>query len=154
MQRKWWIKFGLQEGRKEGGISRELQEGLKLKTYRKVLWKEARKVIAREDLSATEKLVFWALMERFRLDTWSSHDAVVYYGLMTGLHRSSVSRAINSLIDKGIIQLVRDGRGEAGKYYSSLERGGKRHFLFVGLAYEVGKAEREAITRYTYRDKS
>jgi hypothetical protein len=46
-------------------------------------------------------------------------------------------------MEKGIILLVRDGEGEEGKIYESLERGGKRHFLFVGLAYEVGKAGRE-----------
>ena len=99
-------------------------------------------MIARQDLTPTEKIVFWAMLERFRLDTWSSHDAVVYYGLMTGLHRSAVSRAIRGLMEKGIILLVRDGEGEEGKYYDSLQRGGKRHFLLVGLAYEVSKAER------------
>lgn len=146
MKRKWWIKFGLQAGRQEGGISRELQSSLNVKRYRKVLWKQGRKVIARQDLTPTEKIVFWAMLERFRLDTWSSHDAVAYYGLMTGLHRSAVSRAIRGLMEKGIILLVRDGEGEEGKLYESLERGGKRHFLFVGLAYEVGKAGRERAT--------
>ena len=49
-------------------------------------------------------------------------------------------------MEKGIILLVRDGEGEEGKLYESLQRGGKRHFLFVGLAYEVSKADRERAT--------
>ncbi|QDP64570.1 MAG: hypothetical protein Tp1100DCM00d2C33371621_28 [Prokaryotic dsDNA virus sp.] len=63
---------------------------------------------------------------------------------MTGMSRNSFSKAINGLISKGIIKLVKEA--EEGKVFESLERGGKRHFLFVGLAYEFGKAGRERAT--------
>jgi hypothetical protein len=48
------------------------------------------------------------------------------------------------LIGKGVIKLVKEA--EEGKAFESLERGGRRHFLFVGLAYEFSKAGRERAT--------
>ena len=137
----WWIDYGLQNDRKQGGCSKELYFELSKKNYRTKLWRWGRKQIGRKDLTVSERLAVWSLVERFRLETFSSHDAVKYYALMTGMSRNSFSKAINGLIGKGVIQLVKEE--EAGKVYASLDRGGKRHFLLVGLAYEVGKAERE-----------
>ena len=148
----WWIDYGLQNDRKQGGCSKELYFELSKKNYRTKLWRWGRKQIGRKDLTGSERLAVWSLVERFRLETFSSHDAVKYYALMTGMSRNSFSKAINGLIGKGVIQLVKEE--EAGKVFESLERGGKRHFLLVGLAYEVGKAGRERATFQTSGERA
>ena len=140
----WWIQYGLKNDRKQGGCSKELYFELTKKNYRTKLWRWGRKQIGRKELTVSERLAVWSLVERFRLETFSSHDAVKYYALMTGMSRNSFSKAINGLIGKGIIKLVKEA--EEGKVFESLERGGRRHFLFVGLAYEFGKAGRERAT--------
>lgn len=125
--------------------------GLNRLNYRKVLWRWARKQIGRKDLTVTEKLVLWALVERFRIETWSSHDAVTYYSAMTGMNRNSTGKALNGLISKKVIQSVKDGEGEEGKFYPNLVRGGKRHFLLVGLAYDIKRAQTDHAADNRYR---
>ena len=100
----WWITAHAQEqgagtlvpislARREGDFSR----------VRSVVWGWFRRECGRTDLSVSAKLIMWAVCERWRYETWSSHDAISYYAKMTGVNRKTAGRAMTELIDKEII---------------------------------------------------
>ena len=70
--------------------------------------------------------------ERYSAQDYSSHDAVSYLALMIGMHRHTVSKGIQNLMDeKIIIWCAIDGER---KVLRSLKAGVQhKHFLFVGL---------------------
>jgi hypothetical protein len=81
-------------------------------------------------LSVGAKLMLWALCERWRYETWSSHDAISYYAKMTGVNRKTAGRGVGELIDQEIIWCVLEGEQ---KRLRRSQAKGRKHFLLVGL---------------------
>jgi hypothetical protein len=77
----------------------------------------------------TARFVGWALCERWRYETWSSHDAISYYAKMTAVNRKSVGKAIAELSDAGLIWIVLEGEP---KRLRKSQSGGKKHFGWFG----------------------
>jgi hypothetical protein len=103
---------------------------------RSCVWRIFRRACGREDLTVSAKLVLWAVCERYRFETFSSHDAVSYYCKMIGVSRRTAGRGMKELIEKEILWLVLEGKeGRLRKSQAS----GKKHYLLVGLAYEIIK---------------
>ena len=99
---------------------------------RQIVWHWYRSEVAgNEDLSMTARFVGWSLCERWRYETWSSHDAISYYAKMTAVNRKSVGRALAELSEAGLIWIVLEGEP---KRLRKSQSGGKKHFLLVGLA--------------------
>ena len=98
----WWITthenpsdragvfIPLALARRDGDFSR----------VRSVVWAWFRRECGRTDLSVSAKLIMWAVCERWRYETWSSHDAISYYAKMTGVNRKTSGRAMTELIEK------------------------------------------------------
>lgn len=103
---------------------------------RSCVWKIYRRECGREDLSVSAKLLLWAVCERYRFETFSSHDAVSYYCKMIGVSRRTAGRAMKELIESEVVWCVLEGvEGRLRKSQAS----GKKHYLLVGLAYEIFK---------------
>ena len=103
---------------------------------RSCVWRIFRRECGREDLSISAKLVLWAVCERYRFETFSSHDAVSYYCKMIGVSRRTAGRGMKELIEKEVLWCVLEGKeGRLRKSQAS----GKKHYLLVGLANEIIK---------------
>ena len=103
---------------------------------RSCVWRIFRRECGREDLSVSAKLVLWAVCERYRFETFSSHDAVSYYCKMIGVSRRTAGRGMKELIEKEVLWCVLEGKeGRLRKSQAS----GKKHYLLVGLANEIIK---------------
>ena len=130
----WWIVPGEIERERESGLvslslSRESRYFSKL---RNLVWKWYRwNVASRTDLSASAKLFGWALAERWRYETFSSHDALNYYTQMVGLNRKTCGRALQELSDANLVWIVLED--EQVRLKKSQARG-RKHFLLVGLS--------------------
>ena len=128
----WWITthenpsdragvfIPLALARKDGDFSR----------VRGVVWAWFRRECGRTDLSVSAKLILWSVCERWRYETWSSHDAISYYAKMTGVNRKTSGRAMTELIEKEVVWCVLEGEQ---KRLRKSQPGGKKHFLLVGL---------------------
>ena len=103
---------------------------------RSCVWRIFRRACGREDLSISAKLILWAVCERYRFETFSSHDAVSYYCKMIGVSRRTAGRGMKELIEKEVLWCVLEGvEGRLRKSQAS----GKKHYLLVGLANEIIK---------------
>jgi len=113
-----------------------VQEQKNYTKMRGCVWQIFRRACGREDLSISAKLILWAVCERYRFETFSSHDAVSYYCKMIGVSRRTAGRGMKELIEKEILWLVLEGKeGRLRKSQAS----GKKHYLLVGLANEIIK---------------
>jgi hypothetical protein len=97
-------------------------------------WKIFRRACGREDLNMSSKMLLWSVVERYRFETWSSHDAISYYAKMIGTNRRSAGRGMKDLIEKEILWCVLEGEK---KRLRMSQPAGKKHFLLVGLANEL-----------------
>ena len=97
---------------------------------RSIVWAWFRRECGRTELSVGAKLMLWALCERWRYETWSSHDAISYYAKMTGVNRKTAGRGVGELIDQEIIWCVLEGEQ---KRLRRSQAKGRKHFLLVGL---------------------
>jgi DNA-binding MarR family transcriptional regulator len=132
-EQKWWLVVEAIESPEESGL---IPYGLamKYKNYaklKKVVWKWYKKHLGRTDIKGREKLVLYALCERYSAQDYSSHDAVSYLALMIGMNRHTVSKGIQNLMDQNIIWCAID---KEKKVLRNLKAGVQhKHFLFVGL---------------------
>ena len=101
---------------------------------RSCVWKIYRRECGREDLSVSAKLLLWAICERYRFETFSSHDAVSYYCKMIGVSRRTAGRAMKELIESEVVWCVLEG--VEGRLRVS-QASGRKHYLLVGLASEI-----------------
>ncbi len=101
---------------------------------RSCVWKIYRRECGREDLSVSAKLLLWAVCERYRFETFSSHDAVSYYCKMIGVSRRTAGRAMKELIESEVVWCVLEG--VEGRLRVS-QASGRKHYLLVGLASEI-----------------
>tara|TARA_R100000654_G_scaffold25989_2_gene49502 strand:- start:62 stop:499 length:438 start_codon:yes stop_codon:yes gene_type:complete len=132
-EHKWWLVVdGIEDAEKSGLINYGLAG--KYKNYanlKRVVWKWYKKHLSRKDIKTREKLILYALCERYSAQDFSSHDAVTYLALMIGMHRHTVSKGIQKLMDLNIIWCAIDGER---KVLRSLKAGVQhKHFLLVGL---------------------
>ena len=128
----WWITAHTSE-RERAGVFVPLELARREGDFvraRGVVWDWYRRECGRTDLSPSAKLIMWALCERWRYETWSSHDAISYYAKMTGVNRKTSGRAMTELIDKEVVWCVLEGEK---KRLKKSQPGGKKHFLLVGL---------------------
>ena len=140
-EHKWWLVVeGIDDIEKSGLINYGLAG--KYKNYaslKKVVWKWYKKHLGRKDIKAREKLILYALCERYSAQDFSSHDAVSYLALMLGMHRHTVSKGLQNLMDINVIWCAIDGER---RVLRSLKAGVQhKHFLLVGLGVML---EREA----------
>ncbi len=138
----WWITthenpsdragvfIPLALARKDGDFSR----------VRGVVWAWFRRECGRTDLSVSAKLIMWAVCERWRYETWSSHDAISYYAKMTGLSSKTVGRCVSELVRADILWIAVEGEKRILK---TAKPGVRKHLLFVGL----GKLLVEELSR-------
>ena len=80
---KWWLVVeAIEKPEKSGLITYGV--AMKYKSYsklKKVVWKWYKKHLGRTDIKGREKLVLYALCERYSAQDYSSHDAVSYFPL-------------------------------------------------------------------------
>lgn len=137
---KWWVVVETVDS-KSGLIS--VNVASKFKNYAKlkrVVWKWYRQHLGRLDIGSSEKLVLWALCERYG-KSFSSHDAISYYGLMLGLSRQTVGKNLQKLMDKNIIWCAIDGNNQVmtRKLKAGVQH---KHFLLVGLNKMLVESEK------------
>ena len=128
----WWITAHAQAEEKTALIPIALaRRENDFSRVRQIVWHWYRSEVAgNEDLSMTARFIGWALCERWRYETWSSHDAISYYCKMTGVNRKTAGRGVAELIDKEVIWCVLEGK--PGRLRRSQARG-RKHFLLAGL---------------------
>ena len=138
----WWITAHSESERAEKTALIPIALARKESDFsrvRQIVWHWYRSEVAgNEDLSMTARFVGWSLCERWRYETWSSHDAISYYAKMTAVNRKSVGKAIAELSEHELIWIVLEG-SERVRLRKS-QSGGKKHFLLVGLADLVERA--------------
>ncbi len=102
------------------------------------------KVANRKDLTSRDKMVAWAIAERYRGQSFSTWDSFTYLAAMVGLNRKTVHKAIVELMEKNIIWVVLEGQEKIGvsKLVSKRQ---KKHIILCGLnfilAEEMNKNE-------------
>ena len=140
MEEYWWIQSGVIEDEKRSGIVRaSVANKMNYSQLKQAVWKWYRKHAGRSDLTIASKLVLWAICERYRM-TYSSHDAYVYYGKMTGLTRKTVGRAVQELVDKEVIWIAKEGERTLLK---KVKAGVRKHILLVGLGVMLADVGRK-----------
>jgi len=142
-EHKWWLVVdGIEDAEKSGLINYGLAG--KYKNYanlKRVVWKWYKKHLSRKDIKTREKLILYALCERYSAQDFSSHDAVTYLALMIGMHRHTVSKGIQKLMDLNILWCAIDGER---KVLRSLKAGVQhKHFLLVGLGVMLEEESRK-----------
>jgi len=132
LKNSWWVSAGNIERERESAlISIEFDKTFRdYSKLKKEIWNLYRTHAGREDLSPVAKLLLWSVCERYRWQTWSSHDAISYYCKMTGVNRKTAGRGVAELIDKEVIWCVLEGK--PGRLRRSQARG-RKHFLLAGL---------------------
>jgi len=132
LKNSWWVSAGNIERERESAlISIEFDKTFRdYSKLKKEIWNLYRTHAGRTDLSPVSKILLWSVCERYRWQTWSSHDAISYYCKMIGVHRTSASRGMSELLEKEILWCVLEGER---KRLRKSQAGGKKHFLLVGL---------------------
>jgi hypothetical protein len=128
----WWlVTDSIEDAGKSGLISFAVAN--KYSNYAKlkrVVWKWFRSHLDSKDISSREKIILWCLCERFG-NSFSSHDAISYYGQMCGLSSVTMGKGFAVLMDKNIIWCAKqDQRVMLRKLKSGMQH---KHFLLVGL---------------------
>ena len=91
-ENKWWLVVEAIEKPDKSGLIK-FGVAMKYKNYAKlkqVVWKWYKKQLGRTELKSREKVVLYALCERYSAQDYSSHDAVSYLALMVGMNRKTV----------------------------------------------------------------
>ncbi len=132
LEEYWWIENGIPKHESKSGCVRASVRA-KFKSFSKMracVWKWFRSRAGDTSLRPATKLVLWAICERHRILSCSSHDAYVYYGKMTGLNRRTVGRCVDELVDAGILWIAVEGERRIVK---QAKPGVRKHLLLVGL---------------------
>ena len=138
LEEYWWIENGIPKHESKSGCVRASVRA-KFKSFSKMracVWKWFRSRAGDRTLSPACKLTLWAICERFRVETFSSHDAYSYYAKMIGMNRRSVGRAVSALAEKGLIRVALE---EERKLVEKAIAGKRKHILLVGLGYSLRK---------------
>ena len=102
------------------------------RVVKRALWKDWFKArVGRTDLLPADKLVLWIMVDRWRLASWSVRDSITYLAKATGMHRNTVKRSVDRLMDKNIVIYTSENALRLPK------AGERTHFLLVGLGFEL-----------------
>ena len=138
----WWIVTNEIDKTEKSGlvkfaVANKYENYAKLK---RVVWKWFRSHLDRRDINSRDKIILWCLCERYG-KSFSSHDAVTYYGKMCGLSNVTMSKGFASLMDKNIIWCAKhDQKKMLKKMRSGMQH---KHFLLVGLGMMLESESRE-----------
>ena len=135
----WWIETGVPDNEKESGCIRYSLTKLRYSEVKKGVWRIFRLNLDREDLSSSDKIVLYCLCERFRVQSMSSTDALNYLAKMSGIGRKTVGKSVQKLADKEVIWIVEEGAERRRHRGLEARRFFKKHFLIVGLSYELSE---------------
>lgn len=138
LENYWWIQDSFNEDADTDFLVRtSVRE--RYKSYndlRRVLWKWYRVRAGYKHLSASAKLVLYAVVERFRWETWSSHDAYRYYAKMTGLTPKTVGRCVDELVADKILVIAVEGEH---KLLKKARSGVRKHLLLRQVSTLLGE---------------
>tara|TARA_Y200000002_G_C22391513_1_gene541694 strand:+ start:221 stop:694 length:474 start_codon:yes stop_codon:yes gene_type:complete len=100
------------------------------------------KIANRKDLSSRDKLIAWAIAERYRGQSFSTWDSFTYLGAMIGMNRKTVAKGIKSLMDNNVIWIVLEGEEKVGltKLVSKRQ---KKHIILCGLNFILAEEIRK-----------
>ncbi len=131
----WWLTDSIEDEKSSGLVKRSfVSESKDFNNVRAEVWRWYRAWVGDKALSVSAKLILWALCERWRWETCSSHDAIDYYAQMTGVNRKTAGRAIAELVERNIVWLVLENERVRLK---KSQTSGKKHFLLVGLSHFI-----------------
>ena len=135
----WWLVVEDIENPAESGL---ISYGVAVKykdsypKLKRAVWKWFRSQVGRNDIGSREKVILWCLCERYGM-SFSSHDAISYYGLMCGMSKVTMSKGFNALMDKNIIWCAKHNEKVMVR---KLKKGMQhKHFLLVGLGVFLDK---------------
>lgn len=143
---KWWlvvqaIKKPNESGLIPFGVAKSYKNNYS--KIKKVVWRWFRLHLDRKDLSSRDKLILYALCERYSAKTFSSHDSLSYISKMLGMNRHTISKGLQHMMDVGLIWCAIDSDK---KVLRSLKAGVQhKHFLFVGLGFMLGESREEIL---------
>ena len=76
----WWLTDSIEDEKSSGLVRRAfVSESKDFAFVRGEVWRWYRSCVGDKTLSVSAKLILWALCERWRWETCSSHDAIDYY---------------------------------------------------------------------------
>ena len=129
----WWVSPEIVP--KESGII-NLGVATKFKDYGKLkanIWKWYRSQVNRKDISSRNKLILWALAERYRGQSFSVWDSYTYLAMTVGLSRRTFSKGMSELSEQGIIWIAVEGKERLAMKKLPQQVRVKKHILLVGL---------------------
>tara|TARA_R110002020_G_scaffold316642_1_gene531908 strand:+ start:191 stop:613 length:423 start_codon:yes stop_codon:yes gene_type:complete len=132
MKQYAWMVVGVPEREELSGLVRGeyVARFGNFRELKRVLWKEWFKArVGRTDLSPAEKLLLWVLVDRWRLESWSCRDSITYLAKATGMHRNTVKRCVDRLMDKNIVIYTAEDE------FRLPIPGEHTHFVLVGLGF-------------------
>ena len=139
MKEYWWIQTSVPENEQASGCIRFAYTHRSYSEIKKAVWRLFRLRSGWKELKSSDKMIYWAMSERFRVQSMSCSDSVGYLAKMVGVSRKTASRSIQNLVDAGVVWIVEEGevrkahkRLVARKYF-------KKHFLLVGLSYMLAE---------------
>ena len=128
----WWVQPEL-PGRDSAIIN--LSVAKKYKKYQELkasVWFWYRGHMARKDIGSREKLLLYGICERYRGKSLSCTDSLSYFEKFLGMNRRTISKALNTLVDKEIVWLAVEGEEPVALKRLPKKRVVK-HILLVGL---------------------
>ncbi len=140
----WWVTTDLPVAN-SGYINRAVANQFKKYSELKAsvwFWYRS-EVVDRKDISNRDKIIAWAICERYRGQSFSTWDSFTYLALMLGMNRKTISKGIQALIEADIIWIGLEGDHKIGIKNLSQARV-KKHLLLVGLnkvLYERANSE-------------
>lgn len=129
----WWVSPEIVP--KESGII-NLSVANKYKNYGNLkakIWQWYRSKVNRKDISSRNKLILWALAERYRGQSFSVWDSYTYLAMTVGLSRKTFSKGMAELSEQGIIWIAVEGDERLAMKKLPQQIRVKKHILLVGL---------------------
>ena len=141
MKEYWWIESGggVPSAEQASGCVRYAVSQYSYSRIKKGVWQLYRTQTDREDLSCYDKMLLWAISERYRKHSMSTSDSINYLAKMIGVNRKTAGKSFQRLLDKNIIWVAEEG--SVRKAYRKLEARTyfHKHILIVGLSYMLAE---------------
>ena len=135
----WWISTGVPE---KEHLSAEVRVSVAKKGYgeiKKGVWSLYRSRTDRRDINSRDKMMLWAISEKYDARSMSCSYPISYLSKMIGVSRKTGGKAVERLVEANIIWIVSPGVEKKG--YKKLEGGTrvKKNFILVGLSHELSQ---------------
>lgn len=133
----WWITTKSVEQAETGYINFATHKKFKdFNKFKRVVWKYFRSKIDIRELAARDKLVLWAICEKYNYHSCSCKLSYSYLAKMLGLSRHTISKAVLNLSEhtpEPIIWIAIEGSESIAKKRLEPQKRYKTHLLLVGL---------------------